>query len=227
MSREPVRALARLAAVPRTVDARNARVAAATAISERMRREPGGFRANATRPLSELFLPKFSPRCLHACKRFLIVVPTVMSSSNLTELRQEVVASTQFKHLAATARAASMCWLIKLMLFSNFTLTCLVTFRTIERLLKCRAHVAITVADSLPAIAPLVARRGIPAREMNWEMHVLATCKTLGNRLASFGIDLTARRTCYNSSHFTQQSSRSPRNCHSSVSPREARYGQA
>ena len=60
--REPVRALARLAAVPRAVDARNARVSTAAAISERMRRERNGFRANATRPLSELFLPKFSPR---------------------------------------------------------------------------------------------------------------------------------------------------------------------
>ncbi len=62
--REPVRALARLAAVPRAVDARNARVPAAAAISERMRRERDGFRANATRPLSELFLPPFSHRRL-------------------------------------------------------------------------------------------------------------------------------------------------------------------
>ena len=62
--RGPVRTLARLAAVPRTVDARNARVAAAAAISGRMRREQGGFRANATRPLSELFLPNFSHRRL-------------------------------------------------------------------------------------------------------------------------------------------------------------------
>ena len=96
--RGPVRALARLAAVSWAVDARDARVPAAAAIGERMRRERDGFRANATRPL-------------HACKRFLIVVPVLMSSSNLTELRQEVVASIQFKHLAATARAASMCWL--------------------------------------------------------------------------------------------------------------------
>ena len=99
--REPVRALAFLAAVARAVDARDARVAAAAAISERMRRERNGFRANATRSL----------------KRFLIVVPVLMSSSNLTELRQEVDASIQFKHLAATA---AVCWL-KLMLFSIVT----------------------------------------------------------------------------------------------------------
>ena len=59
--REPVRALARLAAVPRAVDVRDARVPAAAAISERMRRERNGFRANATRPLSEPSLPKASP----------------------------------------------------------------------------------------------------------------------------------------------------------------------
>jgi hypothetical protein len=89
-----------------------------------MRRERNGFRANATRPLSKLFLPEFSPRRFvspDACKRFLNVVPLLMRLSSWTSgSGSRVVASIQFKHLAASLRAVAMCWL-KLMLFSKVT----------------------------------------------------------------------------------------------------------
>ena len=59
--REPVRALARLAAVPLAVDARHARVPAAATISERTRRVWGGFPAHRTRPLLE----QYRLSCMH------------------------------------------------------------------------------------------------------------------------------------------------------------------
>ena len=88
----------------------------------------------------------------------------------------------RLRHMSTVDRCAFF-------LFSNFTL---VTFRTIERLLNCRAHVAITVAYSLRRLY----RRSSPGVGVKGsEMHVLATCKTLGNSPGpGFGIDLTARR---------------------------------
>ena len=62
--RGPVRALAGLAAVPRAVDARDARVPAAAAIGERMRRVRSGLAAHRTRPLLEEYRPSSSHRRL-------------------------------------------------------------------------------------------------------------------------------------------------------------------
>ena len=79
--REPVRALAFLAAVARPVDARDGRMPATTAVGERSRGKGGDSPAVRTRPLFALFCPMFEPRRLKMPQPLTRFIPVLLCSN--------------------------------------------------------------------------------------------------------------------------------------------------